>query len=89
MGTIRLNHLDLSVAQFLDTATGEMSTRQTPAQRRRDAAVCPCVCVMKTYTWRGCRRWTAVYAKNSLLRDRGRGGSQSICATAIRCVESA
>ena len=35
MGTIRLNHLDLSVAQFLDTATGELSPRQTAAQRRR------------------------------------------------------
>ena len=34
MGSIRLNHLDLSVAQFLDTATGELSPRQTPAQRK-------------------------------------------------------
>ncbi len=41
MGTIRLNHLDLSVAQFLDTATGELSPRQTPANRRRDATMCP------------------------------------------------
>ena len=39
MGTIRLNHLDLSVAQFLDTATGELSPRQTPSQRRYDAVV--------------------------------------------------
>lgn len=36
MGSIRLNHLDLSVAQFLDTATGELAPRQTPAQRKCD-----------------------------------------------------
>ena len=34
MGSIRLNHLDLSVAQYLDTATGELAPRQTPAQRK-------------------------------------------------------
>lgn len=34
LGSIRLNHLDLSVAQYLDTAIGELLPRQTPAQRR-------------------------------------------------------
>ena len=34
LGSIRLKHLDLSVAQYLDTATGELAPRQTPTQRR-------------------------------------------------------